>query len=68
MARTSQDEMVRRHLEMVGNITCVEAQTVYRIRSLTSAIARLRKAGMGIESERKVDPMGQRYVRYHHVK
>jgi hypothetical protein len=65
---TSQDEMIRRHLDMVGSITCMEAQTVYRVRSLTSVVARLRKNGMVIESERKADPTGQRYVRYHTTK
>ena len=65
---TSQDEMIRRHLDMVGTITCMEAQTVYRVRSLTSVVARLRKNGMVIDSERKTDPTGQRYVRYHYNK
>ena len=64
MAKISQDDMIARHLESVGTITCMEAQTVYRVRSLTSVISRLRQAGMDIESERKVDPTGQRYVRY----
>jgi hypothetical protein len=63
----TQDEMIRRHMDTVGSITCVEAQAVYRVRSLTSVMSRLRKAGMDIRSERKTDPMGQRYVRYHTV-
>ena len=68
MALTNQDEIIRRHLDMVGTLTCMEAQTVYRVRSLTSVISRLRKDGIEIRSERKTDPTGQRYVRYHCVK
>ena len=65
MARTSQDDIIATHLDTVGSITCVEAQTVYRVRSLTSVVSRLRKRGYEIESERKTDLTGQRYVRYH---
>lgn len=67
MVKMTQDEMVARHLESVGSITCMEAQTVYRARSLTSIISRLRNKGMEISSERKTDPTGQRYVRYHYI-
>lgn len=66
--KMSQDEMIKRHLQSVGTITCAEAQTVYRCRSLTSVIARLRKDGLKIDSQRKKDPMGQRYVRYNYSK
>lgn len=62
--KMTQDEMIKRHLQSVGTITCAEAQTVYRCRSLTSVVARLRNEGLPIKSVRKTDPLGQRYVRY----
>lgn len=65
MSKMSQDELILRHLETAGTITCAEAQTVYRARSLTSIIARLRRE-YDIVSERKTDITGQRYVRYHY--
>lgn len=63
--KMTQDELLHRFLLEVGTITPVEASTVYKIRSLTSCIARLRRRGMRIVSERKTDLAGQRYVRYH---
>lgn len=63
--KMSQDEIVLRHLQEVGSITCMEAHMVYKIRSLTSVIARLkRRKGLIIESILKKDLNGQRYVRY----
>lgn len=61
----SQDDILRRHLLEVGTITNAEAQTVYKVRSLTSNIARIRANGLRVVSERKTDLSGQRYVRYH---
>ena len=61
----SQDELLKRHLLEVGTITNAEAQTIYKVRSLTSNIARLRNNGLRIVSQRKTDLAGQRYVRYH---
>ena len=61
----SQDELLARHLREVGSITGVEAQTVYKVRSITSNIARLRSYGMKIYTEYKKDLSGQRYARYH---
>lgn len=63
--KMSQDEIVLRHLKEVGTITCMEAHMIYKIRSLTSVIARLkRRHGLMIDSILKKDLNGQRYVRY----
>ena len=62
----SQDEMLKRHLLEVGTITPMEASTIYKCRSVTSNIARLRTVHkLNIVSEYKKDLQGQRYVRYH---
>ena len=63
--KMTQDEMLKRHLLEVGTITPMEAMGIYQCRSVTSNIARLRKAGLTIKSEFKKDLNGQRYVRYH---
>lgn len=60
----SQDEIILRHLKEIGNISGVEASTVYKCRSLTSVISRLMKRGWIIDKETKRDATGQRYVRY----
>lgn len=61
-----QCQIVLRHLSdpTFGSITGAEASTVYRIRHLPSRIWDLKDAGVAIKTERKVDPTGQRYVRY----
>ena len=60
----SQYQLVLNHLVDVGSITFVEANDLYRIRSLTRRIADLREAGFQIISEWKKDNLGQRYTRY----
>lgn len=57
------DELLN-HLQIRGSITQVEAQAIYKMRSLTRRIADLREQGYNIKSETKTDPTGQRYVRY----
>ena len=59
-----QDLQLLTHLESVGTITAVEAATVYKIRCLTSNIARLRTHGVQISTQFKKDLTGQRYARY----
>lgn len=61
---TPQSQTVLKHLKAVGDISCMEAHTLYKIRSLTSRIADLRKRGHIILSMHKRDTTGQRYVRY----
>jgi hypothetical protein len=58
------DEIVLKHLQEIGNLTCMEAHTVYSIRSLSSAMSRLKKQGYEITSLPKKDLTGQRYVKY----
>lgn len=57
-------EMIRRHLTRVHSISGVEAQNLYRCRSLTKRISELRAEGMNIRPEWCKDITGQRYVRY----
>ena len=61
---TPQDASLANHLETVGTITAVEAATLYKIRSITSNIFRLRKLGMVITTDFKRDLTGQKYARY----
>ena len=59
-----QDLELQNHLQTVGTITAVEAETIYKVRCITSNISRLRKSGMNIATEFKKDLTGQRYARY----
>jgi hypothetical protein len=60
----SQTEKILDHLSKVGSITFVEANDLYRVRSLPRRIADLRQAGHDIISEWRTDNLGQRYTRY----
>jgi hypothetical protein len=60
----TQTDRVLKHLQSVGSITQVEAQAMYKSRSLTKRISELRDRGYDIKSEWKTDHTGQRYVRY----
>lgn len=61
-----QAKTVLKHLRQAGSISQVEAQAMYRVRSLTKRIQELRAEGHAIVSEWKRDPINkQRYVRYH---
>lgn len=59
-----QTKLIHDHLVDVGNITGVEAQAIYKCRSLTKRISELKALGFDIKSEWKIDHAGQRYVRY----
>jgi len=59
-----QDRAILNHLNAVGTITAIEAATLYKVRSITSNISRLRKAGLGVMTSFKKDLTGQRYARY----
>lgn len=52
------------HLEKHGSITPIQAEAVYKCRSLTSRIAELRKSGFAISRLLKKDATGQRYATY----
>ena len=60
----SQNDQILTHLRDVGSISWVEANDLYRVRSLTRRIADLRERGLDILSEWKTDRLGQRYTRY----
>jgi hypothetical protein len=58
----SQNDRILDHLETVGSISFVEANDLYRVRSLPRRIADLRQRGHDIISEWKRDH--QKYTRY----
>ena len=60
----SQNDQILTHLRDIGSISWVEANDLYRVRSLTRRIADLRQRGLKIISEWKTDRLGQRYTRY----
>ena len=60
----SQTQKILDHLTKVGSISWVEANDLYRVRSLTRRIADLREAGHDIVGEWRRDHLGQRYTRY----
>lgn len=60
----SQTQKILDHLTKVGSISWVEANDLYRVRSLTRRIADLREAGHEIVGEWRKDHLGQRYTRY----
>jgi hypothetical protein len=61
---TDMNTLIFRHLFSKGSITAVEAQALYRCRSLSRRICDLKGEGFLIDSEMKVDQTGQRYARY----
>ena len=58
------NDLVLSHLKRVGDISALEAQGMYKCRSLSRRICDLKEAGYAITSVHKVDNTGQRYVRY----
>lgn len=68
MQLAPQTAKILQHLEMVGSISNVEAQAVYRCRALPRRIKDLKVAGFNIKREMKRDATGQRYVRYFYNK
>lgn len=52
------------HLKAVGSITQVEAQALYRCRSLSRRITDIKQAGYSVRREMRKDHTGQRYARY----
>lgn len=59
-----QKDAIKRHLELEGSISNVEAQSMYKVRALPRRISDLEADGVKIERVRKTDVTGQRYVRY----
>jgi len=69
--RETMNALVLRHLLPAeggpGHITAIEAQALYKCRSLSRRICDLKAAGYKITTVRKTDLTGQRYVRYYLV-
>lgn len=59
-----QTQIVLDHITTVGHITNVEAQAVHKIRSVSSRISELQRAGFHIAKRTCYDVTGQRYTRY----
>lgn len=57
--------LLARHFAHKPSISAVEAGALYRIRSLHRRILDLEERGWKFRRERKVDPIGQRYMRYY---
>ena len=64
--KSQQNVQLVKHFLDFGSITAVESAAKYRIRSLHSRLAELRKLGFMFDKEHKQDILGQRYVRYHY--
>lgn len=60
----SQTMRILDHLKNVGSISFVEANDLYRCRSLPRRIKDLREKGYDIISEWRKDHLGQKYTRY----
>ena len=60
----SQNSQILAHLKSVGSLTWVEANDLYRVRSLSRRIADLRQQGHDIISEWRRDRLGKKYTRY----
>lgn len=58
------NDLLLDHLKKVGDITALEAQALYKVRSLSRRIVDIKKRGYNIASIPRVDHAGQRYVRY----
>lgn len=62
--KMSMESLVLIHLITKGSISNVEAQALYRCRSLSRRITTLKREGFNIVAVLKKDVTGQRYARY----
>jgi hypothetical protein len=62
-----QPEILLDHFRTRSSISGIEAAAMYRIRSLHRRIIDLEQRGYEFIKERKKDPTGQRYTRYHFI-
>lgn len=60
----TQVQQLKKHLDVVGSISNVEAWSIYNMRALPRRIADLVDTGYKIKRVWKKDLTGQRYVRY----
>lgn len=61
----NQNSDVLRHLLKRGSLSQYEAGNLYRVTRLAARIYELKGHGVLIMADRRVDPTGKRYVRYH---
>lgn len=59
-----QTRKILNHLSKYGSITPMESWTVYSIYRLSACIYDLRKIGISITKDMKVDAAGHKYARY----
>ena len=62
--KSSMTTLILHHLLTEGSISNVEAQALYRCRSLSRRITDLKQEGWPVKAEMKKDTTGQRYARY----
>lgn len=60
----TQVQQLKKHFDILGSISNVEAWNIYKIRALPRRISDLEAAGINIKRVWKKDLTGQRYVRY----
>jgi hypothetical protein len=65
ISTTNQMHPILNHLIMKGSISPLEADSLYRVKRLTSRIHDLKKLGVNITGEFRRDLTGKRYVRYY---
>lgn len=65
-SKTQLDHLII-HFETRGNISALEAASLYKVRSLSKRVCELKNLGYIIKSEMKADETGQRYARYFHT-
>ncbi len=67
LMQKTQTGLLLEHFLKASSISAIEAQAMYRIRSLSRRINDLEAAGYRFAREDRRDPTGQRYVRYHFI-
>ncbi|MCL8384141.1 MULTISPECIES: helix-turn-helix domain-containing protein [Xanthobacter] len=63
----SQTQLLLDHFRVKGSISGIEAQALYRIRSLSRRINDLEARGYIFARSEEKDPTEQRYTRYHFI-
>jgi hypothetical protein len=64
LSPTNQQRIVLNHILVKGSISPLEADSLYRVKRLTSRITELKEAGVNIVAEMRTDNTGKRYARY----
>jgi hypothetical protein len=65
LSSTNQCRDVLHHIIQKGSISQLEADSLYRVKRLTSRIHELKKLGVNLLGEFRKDLTGKRYVRYY---